>query len=170
LPGSSTQSEHFEARAAFRRFIAAAAALLLCSAGVARAQTVEGRWLTQPKHGIVEIFRCGDRGLCGRLLWVRVTRADENPEAIDNRNPRTDLRSRSLCGLTMMWGFQPDGSNRWTKGSIYDPESGNTYQATLALQPDGTLELRGYVLVSLFGRSETWTRVTTPTPHCPSSD
>ena len=43
-------------------------------ATVAQAQAItpEGRWLTEDKSGVVEVYRCGDGGLCGRLVWFRI--------------------------------------------------------------------------------------------------
>jgi uncharacterized protein (DUF2147 family) len=67
-----------------------------------------------------------------------------------------------------MWGFRPDGPHRWSGGAIYDPASGKTYSAEMTLRPNGTLGVRGYVLLSLFGRSEVWTRFTRSIPHCPT--
>ena len=152
---------------AVRGIAAAALAALFGSAAAAPAASVEGNWLTQEKTGIVAIARCGD-GLCGRLVWLRIKPSDNNPQAIDNRNPAPELRRRTLCGMTMMWGFRPDGADRWGGGAIYDPASGSTYRATMTLRPDGALDMRGYVLVSLFGRSETWTRFARPIPPCPA--
>jgi uncharacterized protein (DUF2147 family) len=37
----------------------------------------------------------------------------------------------------------------------------------MRLQPDGTLRLRGYVVIRLIGGSEVWTRHTGPVPQCP---
>ena len=48
---------------------------------------------------------------------------------------------------------------RWAGGMIYDPNSGNTYKGTMRLVDRNTLKLRGYIGISLFGRSDTWTRV-----------
>jgi uncharacterized protein (DUF2147 family) len=153
------------------RSLAAMAMLIAggATAANAGADLIEGRWLTQAKDGIVEIYRCAPGSVCGRLLWLRLTPADNDPQAIDNRNPAPQLRNRPLCGLMIMWGFRQDGNNSWS-GSIYDPASGNTYQATMALRPDGTLDVRGYVLISLFGRSEIWTRFGGPIPACPGRD
>jgi uncharacterized protein (DUF2147 family) len=44
-------------------------------------------------------------------------------------------------------------------GRVYDPESGKDYKGKLHLVDEKTLDLRGYVLIPLFGRTETWTRV-----------
>jgi uncharacterized protein (DUF2147 family) len=142
--------------------------MALASAAGASERRVEGLWLTQGKSGVVEIYRCSESVLCGRLVWFRVEPSDPDPPQVDIHNPTPGLRTRPLCGLTIMWGLQPDGPDRWTDGSLYDPESGNTYNGYIRLNPDGTLTLRGYIAISLFGRSETWTRYTRTIERCPS--
>jgi uncharacterized protein (DUF2147 family) len=142
---------------------------ILATVASAWAQTtIEGRWLTEEKSGVVEIYSCGDGAFCGRLLWVRIKPSDRNPHALDNRNSMPALRDRPLCGLVMMWGFRPNGENQWSDGSLYDPESGSTYRGKMTLRPDGTLSLRGYVGISLFGRSQDWTRFTHSIFRCPA--
>ena len=128
----------------------------------------EGRWLTEKKNGIIEIFRCsGGEMLCGRLLWFRIDPGDPNPQGLDLQNPDPKQRNRRLCGLVFMTGFKPTESNNWEDGTVYDPDSGHTYNGTMRLQPDGALRLRGYIGISLIGRSEVWTRLTGPAPSCP---
>ena len=128
----------------------------------------EGRWLTEKKNGIIEIFRCsGGEMLCGRLLWFRIDPGDPNPQGLDLQNPDPKQRNRRLCGLVFMTGFKPTESNNWEDGTVYDPDSGHTYNGTMRLQPDGALRMRGYIGISLIGRSEVWTRHTGPVPSCP---
>lgn len=136
----------------------------------ASATLPEGYWLTEKKDGLVEIFRCAAGGdtLCGRLAWFRIRPDDPNPRALDRKNPDPARRGRSLCGLAFMHGFRPAGTDNWEDGAVYDPDSGNTYHATMRLQADGSLRLRGYIGISLLGRSEVWTRYTQPPPACPS--
>ncbi len=130
----------------------------------------EGYWLTEKKDGVVEIFRCtgGDDTLCGRIAWFRIRPDDPNPQALDLKNPDPTRRAQPLCGLTFMHGFRPTGRGDWEDGAVYDPDSGNTYHATMRLQADGSLRLRGYIGISLLGRSEVWTRYTQTPPACPS--
>jgi uncharacterized protein (DUF2147 family) len=137
------------------------------SAAVAAPPAVQGYWLTENKAGGVEIFSCGDR-LCGKLAWFRLKPDEPNPEALDLKNPDPARRNQPLCGLVFMHGFKSTGPSDWEDGNIYDPESGNTYHGTIRLQPDGTLRLRGYIGISLIGRSEVWTRYTQPLPSCPT--
>jgi uncharacterized protein (DUF2147 family) len=128
----------------------------------------EGNWLTEKKDGIVEISRCGGDTLCGSLVWFRIDANDPNPQALDIKNPDPARRNQPLCGLTFMYGFKPAGPNSWEDGTVYDPEGGKTYHATLKLQADGTIDLHGYIGISLIGRSEIWTRDTQPVPSCPT--
>lgn len=146
-------------------------ALTFRSAVGGAGEVAEGRWLTQDKSAVVEIYRCGDAALCGRLLWFRMKPVDRehNPQATDIHNPDPALRSRPLCGMTIMSGFHANGSDRWEGGSLYDPESGNTYGGRISLNADGALSLRGYVGIPLFGRSEEWTRFMQGIGRCPGA-
>jgi uncharacterized protein (DUF2147 family) len=143
---------------------------LACAVGFRANATpaVEGKWLTEGKSAIVEIFRCGSDDLCGRLVWFRIGANDPNPQGLDLKNPDPRRRNQPLCGSTFMQGFRPGDPNSWEDGRIYDPESGNTYNATMKLRPDGTLDLHGYIGISLIGRSEIWTRDPQPVPACPT--
>ena len=131
-------------------------------------QSAEGRWLTEKKSGIIDIYRCAGDALCGKLVWLRIKPGDKNQAALDVNNPDAGQRSRSLCGIVMMTGFKLDEPDHWTEGFVYDPEDGNNYHANITLQPDGTLRLRGYVGISLLGASEVWTRFTETLPQCPA--
>jgi uncharacterized protein (DUF2147 family) len=52
------------------------------------------------------------------------------------------------------------GDNHYQGTEILDPFSGNTYRVKLKLKDLGeTLEVRGYVGFSLFGRTQIWKRV-----------
>jgi uncharacterized protein (DUF2147 family) len=55
-------------------------------------------------------------------------------------------------------GFVFEGNNEWKEGHIYDPNNGKTYRCNLELIDQETLSVRGYVGISLFGRTEIWTR------------
>jgi uncharacterized protein (DUF2147 family) len=67
-------------------------------------------------------------------------------------------RNNPVIGLVMLTAFKFDGDDEWIGGDIYDPESGKTYSSYMYLKDINTLKVRGYVGISLFGRTETWTR------------
>jgi uncharacterized protein (DUF2147 family) len=58
-----------------------------------------------------------------------------------------------------MYNFKYDGGNVWSDGKIYNPEDGKEYNCKMTLEGPNTLLVRGYVGISLFGKTQTWTRV-----------
>jgi len=117
---------------------------------------VVGRWLSGDGEGWIEI-RFAENELIGVIAGSPNTRPTDPPR-YDDLNPDPELRHRALDGMTIMSGFNYDGSGRWSGGRIYDPNSGKTYKCTLTQIDRNTLKLRGYIGISLFGRSDTWTR------------
>jgi uncharacterized protein (DUF2147 family) len=131
----------------------------------ASAQTppVAGRWLTEDGKGIIEIYPCAAK-VCGKLAWLSEPDSDGKSK-LDRNNPDAALRTRPLCGLTMLGDFHLTEPNHWGDGWIYNPENGKRYHATMTL--DGNLlKLRGYVGIPLFGETQTWTRADPKLKSC----
>jgi uncharacterized protein (DUF2147 family) len=117
---------------------------------------IEGRWLTQKGDGWIRIQIVGD-SLEGSVAGSPDPKQREERE-FDDRNPDPNLRTRRLEGLTIMTGFEYEGDGHWSGGTVYDPNSGKTYKSTVKQLDANTLKIRGFIGISLFGRSETWTR------------
>ncbi|NOR36321.1 MAG: DUF2147 domain-containing protein, partial [Woeseiaceae bacterium] len=117
---------------------------------------IEGRWLTQKGDGWIRIQIVGD-SLEGSVAGSPDPKQREERK-FDDRNPDTNLRTRRLEGLTIMTGFEYGGDGHWSGGTVYDPNSGKTYKCTVKQLDANTLKIRGFIGISLFGRSETWTR------------
>ena len=66
-----------------------------------------------------------------------------------------DLKNKPIEGLTIIEGLEWDGT-AWTGGKILDPANGKQYSCTLTLEDDQTLKVRGYLGISLLGRTQTW--------------
>lgn len=130
------------------------AAAALAPAMPPRADAALGRWLTETRHGIVEITACGG-SLCGRLVTSDSIRADPQRRDVNNRDPAQ--RQRPLKGLAMLQGFKRSGS-RWDGGSVYNPEDGGTYHGTLTVVDADTLKVRGCIVWPLC-KSQLWKRV-----------
>ena len=137
--------------------------------GGSEEDAIVGTWLTaeaEDGRAHVRIVKDGD-SYRGTIVWLELpTYPEDDPggmpgeERIDRENPDPDLRDRPILGLEMLSGFVPTGSGRWGKGTIYDPANGKTYRCKAKLEGDDTLKVRGFIGVSLLGRTETWTRVT----------
>lgn len=117
---------------------------------------IEGRWLTQKGDGWIRIQIVGD-SLEGSVAGSPDPKQREERK-FDDRNPDTNLRTRRLEGLTIMTGFEYEGDGHWSGGTVYDPNSGKTYKCTVKQLDANTLKIRGFIGISLFGRSETWSR------------
>jgi uncharacterized protein (DUF2147 family) len=134
---------------------------LLLAATVSAAPDVadiEGRWLSGAGDGWIDI-RIEDDTLNGYIAGSP-NDTPGDPPRLDIENPDAALRSRELDGLKFLQGFRyVEKKNRWTDGTIYDPNSGKTYKGTITLVDLNTLKLRGYIGVSLFGRNDVWTRI-----------
>lgn len=148
--------------------------LIAAGAGPASAlddTTLAGTWLVEDRDATVMIYPCGAK-FCGRITWLRESlfAADDEPALrgkpkTDRNNPDATRQSTPILGMQVLWGLKPDGA-AWSGGHLYDPESGRTYRCSARLVSAGRLQLRGYVGISLFGRSTIWTRSSTST-NCP---
>ncbi len=146
------------------RLLASAVLLLsspscLFAAATAADSPILGNWTT-PDHATVRVAPCG-----GELCLTLIQLGPKVPSRVDGRNPDASLRNRPLCGLKIGSGFEPQGQGA-EGGHLYDPESGNTYKGTMELKGANELHLRGYVGVSLFGRSQTWHRAPVQVESC----
>ena len=131
------------------------AAVLMHGASAALAEDILGLWDTGESR--VEIYACGDL-LCGRIAELDEPLDKNGKPKLDTENPDEALRSRPILGMDLIAGFSRAGKRKWEDGTIYDPRDGKTYKCVMKLKRDGTLKVRGYVGVSLFGKTVEWTR------------
>ena len=116
--------------------------LMLASPALA----LSGRWITQSGNFEIEIAPCG-AALCGTAVKVLANHSMASVGAESSNVPSV--------GLQVLRDLQPDGDNRWY-GHIYDRENGKTYRCRLTLLESGDLEVRPYIGLPLFGRSQIW--------------
>ncbi len=121
-----------------------------------KATDILGFWLSEEGRAVIEITQDGDE-FKGKLVWLKVLADGEVKEKLDDKNPDESLRSRSLLGLENLKGFHFD-DGEWEDGTIYDPKSGKTYSSYMELKDQDTLKIRGYVGISLLGKTTIWKR------------
>lgn len=117
------------------------------------------------RPGKMQVFRCGSgkKLLCAKIVWLQNPLDSKGQPLHDVRNSNTTMRARPILGLPIVNGMQPVSANQW-KGSIYNPEDGNTYSATLTLVSRNQIHLKGCKAWLLCGE-RTWLRTTLPRPE-----
>lgn len=138
-------------------------ALLFATPGQAgEIPPIEAVWLNQDGDAHIEIAPCGDK-LCGTIVWLEDPLDEAGRPELDDENPEAELRRRPILGLPILEDFplQPSAKGLWSDGTIYDPNNGKTYSCQMSFKDRDTLKIRGYIGISLLGRTEIWTRVPT---------
>ena len=148
------------------RITAAMAALLLVSMTVTLPARAAGTQLDSPvglwqpldrsgkPEGLIRIFEVNG------LYYGRI----EPTSPTDDRNARcthcTGKRhDQPIIGLVIMRHLKPK-NGEYVGGDILDPNTGHVYDCSLRLTDGGRkLIMRGFLGISLFGRSQTWLRV-----------
>lgn len=117
-----------------------------------------GKWQNPTGEGRIEIYKKGEKYF-GKIYWLQEPNTDQGTPKLDVKNPDPTKNSRPVKDLEILTNFVYKGKNVWADGKIYDPKSGNMYSCKMTLKSPNRLYLRGYIGISLLGRSETWTRV-----------
>ncbi len=136
---------------AFGFFIVALLSLQNLSAQKVNKDAILGEWLSEKKDGKVLIYKQGEK-FFGKIVWGRDgARKDAN-------NPDPKLKDQNIIGSVILKDFDFTGKT-WEDGTVYDPNNGKTYSCAMKMPDANTLSIRGFVGISLLGRSTTWTRV-----------
>jgi uncharacterized protein (DUF2147 family) len=120
--------------------------------------TPVGRWRTFDdktglERGLVEIEEQGGV-LTGRIAGTLDPR-EATEVCVACKDARKNL---PILGMTIITGMHRNG-DRWDGGEILDPQSGSIYHCSMRLKDGGAkMIVRGYVGLSLFGRSQSWLR------------
>jgi len=123
------------------------------------ADDLVGVW--EPSHGKgrVKIEKIGDK-YYGKVVWLREPIDPETKQKkVDKNNPDPALRTRPRLGLRVLKDFSYVGDGLWESGTIYDPENGSTYDCKITMTDKNKLDIRGFMGVSMFGRTDVWKRM-----------
>lgn len=126
-----------------------------------KANDIVGIWLNEDKDAHVQIENVNDV-FVGKIVWLKFPIDDETGKPkLDKKNPDEKLKKRPTMGLTLLSDFKFDGGDEWEGGQIYDPKSGKTYDCYMTFTDNTkkTLKVRGYIGVSLIGKTTYWTKV-----------
>lgn len=133
---------------------------LTIAAQTTAADKITGIWLSEGADVQLkfEIFRKGD-AYFGKLLYASTMyEADGKTPKKDFKNPDKALRTRSRLNMQNLNGLKyADGS--YTDGTLYNPDDGRTYSLNATLKSNDLLEFRGYIGISLLGKTMNFKRV-----------
>nr|WP_315245645.1 DUF2147 domain-containing protein [uncultured Flavobacterium sp.] len=119
-------------------------------------KSIIGVWKSDKKDVRMEFFKDG-ANYSAKLLWGNlVVEKDGITSKKDSKNPDVRLRTRNILGIISLTGLEWNGKE-YTNGKIYDPPSGDTYTCKAWIE-NGKLNLRGYLGISLLGKTVTWHR------------
>ena len=126
------------------------------------ADKVVGVWLNGEGTGQIQIYKTTSGHYAGKIIWLKEPiDPDTGKPKLDKRNPDKSKRNEPTLGLINMHGFKYDADDKeWENGRIYDPKNGKDYACKMSMSDINTLKVRGYIGISLIGRTDTWTRVT----------
>ena len=132
--------------------------MLLITILVSAQNSVIGKWKSIDDESgkalaIIEIFE-KDHKIYGRVLEVL------NPKNRNHicSNCDGEEKDKPMVGLVVMKGLKKDG-DEYNGGRILDPKSGKRYKCYINLENEDKLKVRGYIGISLFGRTQYWHRV-----------
>lgn len=135
--------------------------------GFARPKATEedsiiGIWLNQEQTSKINIFKAANGSFAGKfygkITWLKDPNEGGKPK-VDKNNPASNKKNDPLLGLLILKDFTYDKEDKeWSGGTIYDPKNGKTYSCYMKLDGNNKLNVRGYVGVSIMGRTAIWTR------------
>jgi uncharacterized protein (DUF2147 family) len=126
-----------------------------------KADDIIGVWLNEDEDAHIKITN-KDGKYFGNIVWLKEpNEEDTGKPKLDDENPDPELQNRPIMGLELLSNFEFDGDDEWEDGDIYDPKSGKTYSCYMVFTDKSKKELkvRGFIGVSLLGKTTYWTRV-----------
>jgi len=132
---------------------------MACALG---AESPLGYWKTiddvtgQPKS-IVQLYMNQDQTISGKVIKI-FPKPGEDPNRVCVAC-KGNKHNQKIAGMVILEGMKADG-DKWDGGQILDPKNGKTYRCILKLMGKGeTMQVRGYIGISVFGRTQVWERV-----------
>lgn len=122
------------------------------------AQTALGKWKTIDDEtgkakSVVEIYENNGK-IYGKIVEI----FDKTKEGKLCSECEGAKKNKPILGMVILEGLSKKGKN-WEGGTILDPNSGKVYKCTISLENKDKLKLRGYIGISLIGRTQYWERI-----------
>jgi uncharacterized protein (DUF2147 family) len=125
---------------------------------VSFSQTIFGKWKTVDdetgmENGIVEIYEKAGK-VYGRIIEI----LEKEKKYFKCEMCEGEDKNKPVLGLVIIKGLKKKG-DFYEGGKVIDPKNGKSYHCKMTLEGKYKLIVRGYIGISLFGRSQTWFRI-----------
>jgi uncharacterized protein (DUF2147 family) len=142
------------------RILAGSLLLFLAVPALADDLSPVGRWKTYDDEdgSAKSIIRITEsNGKLSGVIEKLFRKPGEDPDPVCDKC-EGERKGQKIIGLKILWGLEKD-DDEWSGGRILDPENGKNYKCFIEVQDGGKkLKVRGYLGVSMFGRTQYWTR------------
>ena len=120
-------------------------------------QTIFGNWNsydeeTNKIESVIEVYEKDSKAFA-KIISI----SDANRSSATCVECNGKRKNAPILGMNILTGLKKDG-NEWSGGKILDPKNGKEYKCYIQLLDDNTLKLRGYIGISMFGRTAIWKR------------
>ncbi len=138
----------------------------ITSIGIANVQAGDedkliGVWEPGDVRSKIKIEKIGNK-YYGKVIWLKIPNDPETQKPkLDRNNPDTAMRKNPIKGNRILKDFVYKGDKEWGGGTIYDPKNGKTYKCVINMKDDNTIDIRGFIGIKTFGRTDTWKRTVT---------
>lgn len=121
------------------------------------AQTIFGVWEsrnedTNKVDSYIEVYK-KDGKAYAKIIEV----TDKNRQDVVCDKCEGENKDKLILGMDILTGLKKDGKE-WSGGTILDPRNGKVYKCYIKLANKNKLKIRGYIGVSLFGKTAYWYR------------
>jgi len=134
------------------------------------ADLIVGNWQPSDGRSVVSIYKGNSDNdedpnkYYGKVVWLKEPNDENGTPRTDINNPDESKHNDPLKGMVILKGLEFVGGKKdreWDNGDIYDPKSGSSYTfyVEMSKKNENLLDARGYIGISLLGRTDTWKRL-----------
>lgn len=138
-----------------KKLLSLLVALIITYSGYS--QSIFGKWNsfnedTNEIESVIEVYKKDNKAYAKIVEITDPERKDAT--CIKCKGKR---KNQKILGMDILTGLKKD-DDEWSGGKILDPKNGKEYKCYIKLKDPNTLKLRGYIGISLIGRTAIWKR------------